>query len=302
MNVFVTGASGLVGRRLCAALRGRGDDVVALTRSARPPTPGLRWVMVDPLAPTDWTGELAGCSAVVNLAGETIGQRWTPKRRASIFASRVRSTQALVEAIARLDTRPTVLISASAIGFYGTDPQQTFQETSPQGRGFLADLCFEWEKAALGAEALGVRVVRPRFGLVLSAEGGALPKLLSPLKLGVGAKLGSGEQWVSWILIDDLVALLLWALDTPAVRGAVNAVAPQPVRHRELMDTLGHVVGRRAWLRAPAPMIRLALGAMADEMLLSGQQVSSARAQAQGFVFRFPTLEMALRSIAELLP
>ena len=174
--------------------------------------------------------------------------------------------------------------------------------TSPQGRGFLADLCFEWEKAALAAEAHGLRVVRLRLGFVLAPEGGALPRLVSPLKLGIGAKLGSGAQWVSWILIDDLVTLFLWALDTAAVRGALNAVAPTPVRHRELMDALGHVVGRRAWLTAPAPMLRLALGAMADEMLLSGQKVAASRAEHLGFVCRFPTLEPALRSIAEMLP
>lgn len=299
MRLFVTGASGLVGTRLCRALVARGDEVVALSRSKSGKTGGVNWIAGTLEDLPRWEAEVSGCDAIVNLAGETVAKRWTETRMERIIRSRVGITTAIYHAVGHADARPNVLVSASAVGFYGTDPARTFDETAAPGDGFLAGVCTEWEAAATRCQELGVRVVCLRIGMVLAAEGGALPKLVGPLPFFVGGALGSGEQWISWIHADDLVALILHAVDTATVSGAINAVAPEPLRQRDLAQTVGRVTGRHVWLDAPAFLLKAALGPMAGEIVLSGQRVAPRRALESGFEFRYSDAETALRAELE---
>jgi uncharacterized protein (TIGR01777 family) len=299
MKIVVTGATGFVGRGLCETLAARGDSLVALTRqpgsagTLPPGTERVEWRPgVRPLPPQVF----AGVDAIVHLAGESVVQRWTPERKRRIRESRVTGTRQLVEVLAAIEERPRVLVSASAIGIYGDRGDESLTENSPPGGGFLADVCVEWEAAAECAAALGARVVCLRIGVVLDAGGGALARLLTPFKLGLGGPIGSGRQWVSWVHRADVIGLILHVLDQPTAAGALNATAPGPVRNCDLARTLGAVLRRPALVRPPAFMLPLVLGEMAS-VLLGSQRVLPVRTEASGYRFRFPALEPALRHI-----
>jgi uncharacterized protein (TIGR01777 family) len=296
--VLLSGGTGLIGGRVCSDLLGGGDAVRVLTRNpdsvesrADGSLSAVRWNARELPAAT-----LSQCDAVVHLAGEPVfGGRLTPKRRIAIRDSRVASTRAIVDAIARqpADQRPATLVCASAVGFYGDRGDEELTEDSPPGRGFLADVCREWEESAVAAEAHGVRVVRLRIGIVLAKSGGALPQMSLPFRLGLGGRIGSGRQWFPWIHIDDIAALIGRALEDGELAGAVNATAPNPVRNEELTRELGRALHRPTLVPVPAFALQLALGELAGE-LLGSRRVLPAAALSRGFSFRYPNLEDAL--------
>ncbi|HYN40216.1 MAG TPA: TIGR01777 family oxidoreductase [Thermoanaerobaculia bacterium] len=293
--IVVTGGTGFLGRALVAALRARGRDVAVVTRDpaqARVPA-GARAVSWNDLATA-----VDGADAVVNLAGETIAQRWTSAAKSRIGGSRARAAEQVGAALRAAKVRPAVLVNASAVGFYGDRGDEELTETSGAGTGFLADTTVAWEEAARRAAPEGVRLVLTRIGIVLGEEGGALSKMLLPFRLGLGGPLGSGKQWMSWIHRDDLVALLVAALEDPRFEGPMNATAPAPVTMKEFAATLGRVLHRPAFAPAPAFAIRAAMGEMAA-LVLDGQKVVPAKATAIGFRFRFAGLEPALREILD---
>src|SRR5262245_32298469 len=302
MRVFVTGGTGLIGSRLVRALRRRGDEVVVLSRRAdawKQCGSDCTFALGDPARPGPWTAALAGCDAVVHLAGENIfARRWTPAFKQLLRDSRVRSTEALVAALAKLPAgeRPGVLVSGSAVGYYGPRGDEELGEDAPPGDDFLARVCADWERAALAAEAAGLRVVLLRTGLVLDRAGGLLPQVLTPFKLFVGGPVGSGRQWMSWIHHADLTGLLLTALDQPAARGPLNGTAPRPVTNRDFSTALGQVLGRPSAVRVPALALRLRFGEVAMVMT-SGQRAVPRRALGLGYQFEFPDLEGALRDL-----
>jgi uncharacterized protein (TIGR01777 family) len=295
MKVFVTGATGLIGRSLCAALLRRGDEVTALSRrpgGALPP--GVAVLRGDPAVAGPWLKALSRSDAVVHLAGEPVaGGRWTTERKARLAASRLDSTRLVAQAIAA--GGPSVLVQASAVGFYGDRGDEPLDEGAAPGRGFLADLSVRWEAAAAPA-ATRARVVLVRTGIVLARDGGALPLLARPFRLFAGGRIGDGRAWQPWIHQADELGLLLLALDDDRVRGPLNAVAPGPVRQAELARTLAAVLHRPNLLPVPAGALRLGLGEMA-EVLLASQRVVPGQALALGYRFRFPTLEPALRDL-----
>jgi hypothetical protein len=293
MRVVVTGGTGLVGRSLCRALAGAGHSVVGVGRKpALTPVTTLTWDRVAEV--------LRDAQAIVNLAGEPIAAgRWTTARKAAIRDSRVLATRALVDAAAGMSPRPTVLVNASAVGFYGPHGDEPLDETTPPGEGFLADVCRDWEAEALRAEALGIRVVLLRLGIVLAPDGGALAKMLLPFRAALGGPLGSGRQWMSWIHRDDVLGLVLAALATEGYRGPVNATAPAPVTNREFTHTLAGVVSRPAILPVPGFALHLVMGEMAD-MLLTGQRVLPKVAEAQAYEWKFPALAAALKDVVPL--
>ncbi len=293
MKILVTGASGLVGRALVPRLASAGHSIVRLTRAPARGPGELYW---NPIAGTLDPGALEGVEAAVHLAGESLAAgRWTAERRRRILESRARGTRLLSETLARLTRAPRVLASASAVGYYGHRGDEILTEESASGGGFLAEVARGWEAGTGAAEACGIRVVRLRIGVVLTPLGGALARMLPAFRLGLGGPFGSGRQWMSWIALDDLLRAFEHALAQPALRGPVNAVAPDPVRNRDFAATLGRVLGRPARLPVPAFALRVLLGAMADEAVLGGQRVLPARLEAVGFAFRFPALEDALR-------
>jgi len=303
MRIVVTGATGFIGRPFCQRLVELGHAVSALTRD--PATARAR--LAPPVSVIGWqgsrgaTGELmtalGNAEVVINLAGAPIAQgRWTEQTKDRLRRSREGTTSALVAALAQLRARPVLLISASAIGYYGPRQDEPLREDAPSGAGFLASLCREWEAAARAAERLGVRVVLPRIGVVLGKNGGALARMLPVFGLGLGGPLGNGTQWLSWIHLDDLIELLLFLLDQ-AIGGPMNATAPHPVTNEEFSRVLGQTLKRPVWLRTPAFVLKLLLGQMAEELLLTGQRVLPARAEAMGFRFRYPTLSEALHAI-----
>jgi len=293
MKIVVTGGTGFLGRALVATLRERGRDVVVVTRnptSARIPA-GARAISWSDLPAT-----VDGADAVVNLAGESIAQRWTSAGKARISASRALAAEQVGEALRAARKRPAVLVNASAVGFYGDRGDEELTESSEPGSGFLAETTVAWEEAARRAAPEGIRLVLPRIGIVLGEEGGALSKMLLPFRLGLGGPLGSGRQWMSWIHRDDLVALIVATFEDPRFEGPVNATAPSPVTMREFAATLGRVLHRPAFAPAPAFAIRAAMGEMAS-LVLDGQRVLPAKARALDFRFRFERLEPALRDI-----
>jgi hypothetical protein len=291
-RVLVTGASGPIGAALFAELSSNGWQVMALRRGAGP---GPRW---DPARGEIGAHVFDGVSAVVHLAGESIAGRFTARRKAAILSSRRDGTTLLAEAIARSPDPPRTLVSASAVGIYGDRGDETLDESSATGSGFLADVARIWEGATEPAARAGARVVIMRFGLVMTRAGGALPPMLLPARLGLGGPLGSGRQWWSWIAMSDLARAIRFALEREVLRGPVNATAPEPVRQREFARVLGRVLGRPAVLPAPAFALRLLLGReMADSLLLSSARVRPARLLAAGFEFQYPALEPALRAV-----
>lgn len=303
MKVAVTGATGFVGSRLVNRLQQDGHQILVLTRDAERarlfPTvafPNVEIVAYTPLESGDWQNCISGCDGVVNLAGAPIAEsRWTPERKQEILASRQIGTEKIVEAIARANPRPAVLINSSAIGYYGTSETATFDETSPAGNDFLAQVCQAWEAEAEKVKQLGTRLVILRTGIVLGM-GGAIAKMLLPFQLFAGGPLGSGQQWFSWIHLDDLVSLILQALTESTVEGVLNATAPQPVKMAELCQTLGQVLNRPSWLPVPAFALELLLGDAA-QVVLEGQQVLPKRTQAAGFQYQYLTVKQALQDI-----
>jgi uncharacterized protein (TIGR01777 family) len=294
MKILVSGASGLIAGTLIPFLTTGGHEVVRLTRG-RKRAGTATW---DPEKGTIDRTALEGLDAVVHLAGENISTgRWTAAKKARIHDSRVNGTRLLCDTLAALERPPTVLVAASAIGFYGHRGRDIVDEDSAPGAGFLADVCKEWEAATAPAAARGIRVVNMRFGIVLAGNGGALATMLTPFKLGVGGPIGGGEQYMSWIAVDDTADAILYALTTPALSGPVNAVAPHPVSNTEFVQTLGTVLSRPAVVPFPAFAVRLLFGEMGEELLLSSTRVEPHRLRAAGFDFRFPELEPALRHL-----
>ena len=289
MRVLVTGGTGFIGRAVCHALRGAGHAVTIVSRdSGGASDDAIGW---------DAVGQgVAAADAVVNLAGEPIaGGRWGPARKEAILQSRVSATRALVDAAGLAARRPRVLVSASAVGYYGARDDEPVDETAGPGSGFLAEVCQAWEREASRAEAFGLRLVRLRLGMVLAGDGGALGRMLPPFRAFVGGPLGNGQQWVSWIHRGDVTGLVLEALVNEGYRGAVNATAPEPVRNRNFTAALGRVLVRPAAIRVPAVVLRLALGEMAD-MLITGQRVLPRAAERLGYRWQYPEVLGALRA------
>lgn len=295
-RVGLTGSSGFIGQRLSATLRARGYRVDEIVR--RPPAPGTTQIEWHPERGEIDAASLAGVDAVVNLAGENIGaERWTSARKAALESSRVAGTRLLSETLARLSPRPKVLISASAIGYYGDRGDEPLDEQSAAGRGFLPEVCQRWEAACEPARQAGIRVVNPRIGLVLSGEGGALARMLTPFKLGFGGVIGHGRQYVSWITITDLLRCFEFLLDAPDLAGPINVVAPSPVTNAEFTKALGRVLRRPTLAPVPAFAVRLIFGEMGEALLLASTRVLPKRLETAGFTWLYPTLEAALRQV-----
>ena len=294
LRVAVTGSRGVIGRTLCDVLTTSGHSVVRLVRNRE--TQASEDAFWDPIEGTVEEERLEGLDAVVNLAGEPLlGLRWTEKKKKHIWASRVEGTEHLAGALARLRRPPKVLVSASAVGFYGNRGDLSLNETAKPGKEFLAELCQAWEAATRPAARMGIRVVHLRTGLTLTPAGGALGTMLLPFKIGVGGRIGSGRQYVSWIDHDDLLGMIIHVIRTPSIRGAVNATAPYPVPNSAFTSTLGRVLRRPTLIPAPALAVQALFGEMGKEMLLQGQRVEPAVAEATGFEFMYPELEESLR-------
>jgi uncharacterized protein (TIGR01777 family) len=307
MRVFVTGGTGFIGGRLVARLLERGDHVALLTR--RPEDAKQKWsypcqiVAGDPVQPGPWQEEIANCDGVVHLAGEGIfNRRWNDEFKEVMRISRVAGTSNVVEALARAPRRadgsPRTLVNASAIGYYGPHGDEELTEDSSPGDDFLAKLCVDWEKAAFLAEKEGVRVVVVRIGVVLEKGGGALAKMLTPFKMFAGGPVGAGRQVMSWIHLDDLVGLMLFALDHPEVKGVLNGTAPKPVTNKEFSKALGRVLGRPSFMPTPRFALRAMLGEVAD-VVTKGLRVLPRRALDAGYRFKYDDVETALRAILQ---
>jgi hypothetical protein len=300
--VFVTGATGFIGRALVSRLKSEGRDIVVWarsdTRAMKLLGDGIDVVSIS-AGHDALVAALSGCDAIVNLAGEPIlGGRWTSKRRAALRHSRVDATEQIVAAIEAAGPRPRVLVSASAVGFYGDRGEELLTETSPPGDDFLSRLCQDWERAALAASASGVRVVVVRTGVVLGKGGGALAQMMLPFKLGAGGPIGSGRQLSPWIHLDDIVSLFVAAIENDRVRGPVNGVAPQIVRNRDFARALGAAMHRPAILPAPKLVLRLVFGEAAG-VLFASQRVEPQAATRAGFTWKYPALDAALISCVE---
>jgi len=300
MDIVLAGGTGFIGRALREALIARGDSVTLLTRdetAANSDWGLMKAVLWDGKTSGDWAAAVDGADAVINLSGESVAEgRWTPERKLALTKSRLDSTRALVAAIASARKRPKVFLSASAVGYYGIAPEGVMTESSPQGSGFLAALCGQWEREAYAAEKLGVRVATLRLGVVLGGDGGALAKMALPFKLFVGGPLGAGAQHLPWVHRDDVVGGILFLLDHEKVFGPVNLAAPHALRNEEFSEALGRALHRPSWAPAPAFLIRLALGEMA-EMILGGQHAEPHRLLDAGYEFKHPTAEAALADI-----
>jgi uncharacterized protein len=301
VKVLVTGATGLIGSALGDALLARGDDVVGLTRDpgkARLAHPGIVWHRWEPTLERPPAAAFDGVEGVVNLIGERIDQRWTADAKKKIMESRRTATHNLVQAISGLERRPAVLVSQSAVGYYGDRGDAILEESDrPGGESFDSQVVVEWEKAAHEADATGVRLTILRTGQVLAADGGMLAELLPPFKLGVGGPLAGGSQYVSWIHADDEIGLILWALDDEAVSGVVNATAPRPVTNRELSKALGRALGRPALVPVPGFVLDLKFGGEFGRVLRGGQRAVPKRALELGYEFKHPDLDGALRDL-----
>jgi uncharacterized protein len=296
MNVTVTGATGFLGQRLVEKLLETDSTIHVLGRKWNAsPQARVRFSEWNSLESEPPPASLSSADAVIHLAGEPVGQRWNDVSKKRIVDSRVVGTRHLVNALSRLSARPRVLVCASAVGFYGSRGDQILTEASSPGTDFLARVVVGWEEAAQGAESLGMRVVRLRFGMVLG-HGGALEKLLPPFRYGVGGKLGSGHQWMAWIHLEDAVNLILFALSYAAIRGAVNATAPHPVTNEEFTSRLAVALHRPAFFPVPAFALKLALGEM-SEMVLASQRVLPTVAKSAGFRFQYPDLHTALENL-----
>lgn len=298
MKFLISGSHGLVGSALIRSLIEDGHEVVRLVRrGSSSSTPEIEWHpnqgRIDPQ-------RLEGFDVVVHLAGESIASgRWNDEKKRTIRESRTKGTTLLSETLAGLAKPPSVFISASAIGYYGNRGDELLTETSPSGHDFLASVCVEWEHATRAATEKGIRTVLARFGIILDSEGGALAKMLTPFRMGIGGRVGDGRQWMSWIALDDVVGALKWLSRDNAVNGPVNFVAPHPVTNAEFTRTLGRVLGRPTIFPIPAFGARLAFGEMADALLLSSQKVEPTVLENRGFAFYWPRLEPALEHLLQ---
>jgi uncharacterized protein (TIGR01777 family) len=282
MRIAIAGSSGFVGSALVPALAVAGHTVVRLARGL--PDPGV----------------LDGIDAVVNLAGESVDERWTADRKRRIRSSRIETTDRLARTMAALPRRPSAFISASAVGIYGNRHDETLDETSTPGSGVLADVAQAWEAAADPARQAGIRTVHPRFGMILAAHGGALAKMLPPFKMGAGGKIASGKQWMSWIALADVVDAIRFAIETPSLAGPANYTAPTPVTNAEFTQALGAALHRPTMATIPSFALKLAFGEMAEEVLIAGQRAYPRALERAGYAFRYPRLAEALRAVLRL--
>ncbi|HCQ21174.1 MAG: multidrug MFS transporter [Aphanizomenon flos-aquae LD13] len=304
MKIAISGATGFVGSRLVAKLHAEGHRILVLTRNTTfaqkvfPPQafPNLEIIAYTPIVSGAWQDTIAGCDGVVNLAGEPIAEgRWTPERKQEILNTRKLGTQKIVEAIAKSQPQPSVLVNTSAIGYYGTSETASFDEDSTNGKDFLAQVCQEWEAEARKVKDTNVRLVILRFGIILG-NGGALGKMITPFKLFAGGPIGTGQQWFSWIHLDDIVSLIIQALTKSTMEGVYNGTAPQPVSMNDLSTTMGKVMNRPSWLPVPGFAIEAILGDGA-KVVLEGQQVLPKRTLESGFEYQYPNLQSALTQI-----
>ena len=296
MRILVTGAGGLVGSALVPALQVHGHTVARLVRTF--PRLEEREIAWDPDHQSIATPALEGYDAVIHLAGENIASgRWTAAKKARIYRSRIQGTRLLCEALLQLVTPPQTLICASAIGYYGHQGERFLQETSPSGNDFLAVVCRDWEATASLATQRGIRVVHLRLGMVLSAAGGALAKMLFPFRFGLGGRLGNGKQYMSWITLEDVIGIITYILERQTLHGPVNAVAPEPVTNAVFTQTLGTVLRRPTFCPLPAMAARLLFGEMADALLLASSRVQPTQLLKAGYPFRYPILHDALRHL-----
>ncbi len=296
MNITITGASGLIGRRLLKNLAAAGHALTVVSRHAGTNVPpGVGVVAWDPMKGAAPEEGVRSANTVIHMAGEPVAQRWNESSKRRIRESRVVGTRNLVQALAKLRNTPQTLICASAVGYYGSRGDEELREDSAPGHGYLAEVCVAWEKEALAAEAFGMRVVRVRTGVVLDPSGGALRSMLTPFRMGVGGKLGDGKQWMSWIHLADLAAMYQFAVENP-VSGALNGVAPVPVSNADFTQNLARVLHRPAMFPVPVFGLKLLFGEM-SEILLASQRVLPAAAEAAGFKFRFPELGGALENL-----
>ena len=293
MKILVSGMSGPIGGELLPALVVSGNKVTRLVRRAPQSSDEIRWDPMRSIVPET----VSGFDAVIHLAGESIVGRWTSEKKARMVDSRVQGTSHLAEALARASRKPQVLITASAIGYYGDRGEETLTEESGPGTNFLAGLCRQWEAATGAAAQAGIRTVQVRIGVMLSTKGGALPKMLTPFKLGLGGRIGSGRQYLSWISIDDVVGAILYALNAGQVRGPVNATAPNPATNSEFTRSLAEVLHRPAIFPMPTFAVRALFGQMGDELLLASARVLPSKLQVSGYQFRRPELKTALMSL-----
>ena len=299
MRIVLTGSRGFIGSALITALKAGGHLVVPLVRSKTAPAPGsAAW---DPEAGFLAAGTLEDSGAIVHLAGEPIASaRWSRAQRDRILNSRVKSTRLLCKTLEKMSSPPGIFVSASAIGYYGDRGDEILTEESPPGRGFLADVCKQWEAETSSAAQRGIHVVLLRIGMVLSGQGGALARMLPAFRAGLGGAIGSGRQYMSWITLHDLVQIIQRCITDPGLRGPVLAVAPNPVTNRDFTKTLARVLHRPAVLGVPACAVRLAFGQMADELLLASQRARPEKLMAAGYNFQFPVVESALRNALAL--
>jgi uncharacterized protein len=299
MKLVIAGASGFIGSGLVQRLSQRGDSLTLLSRKPRFParTADREWLVWEPGVSGDWERSVDGVDGVINLAGEGIAEkRWTERQKELIQSSRIDSTRALVHAIAKAKEKPKFLINASAVGYYGSRGDETLTEESAPGKDFLARVCLAWEEEATKAQNHGVRMALLRTGIVLAKGRGVLAKMVPPFKFFVGGPLGSGQQWLPWIHIEDEVGLILFLIESATARGSFNAVSPNPVTMEEFCRVLGKVLNRPSWASVPASALTLLLGEMAD-MVLSGQRALPKAAEQLGYNFKHPTITKALESL-----
>jgi len=296
MKILITGASGLVGGKLIPVLEAKGHEIFKLSRSEPKNSNDIQWDAYEGFENEEFA-KLEGIGAVIHLAGENVaGGSWTDERKKRIKDSRVKGTRTLIDALKRLENPPKVVVSASAIGFYGNRGDEILTEESKAGEGFFPEVCKEWEAEGEKAKEFGARVVFPRIGVVLSKDGGALEKMLTPFKFGVGGTVGSGDQWMSWVAIDDLVKMIVFAIENEEFEGAFNATAPNPVQNEEFTNTLGKVINRPTILPVPSFGVKLLFGEMGETLLLEGARILPKKLQDAGFEFEYPDLTKAFEA------
>ncbi len=299
MKILISGASGMVAGHLIPILESKGHSIWKLVRGKSAGENEIVWSSKEGFS-GDEAAKLEGFDAVIHLAGDNVAsENWSAEKKKKIRASRIDGTRFLIDELAECDSKPATVISASAIGYYGNREDEVLTEESEVGKGFFPEICSEWESEAFRAREFGARVVMPRIGIVLSPDGGALEKMLTPFKLGVGGVIGSGMQWMSWIAIEDLVGLIVFALENESVEGPINATAPNPVTNETFTKTLGRVLHRPTLIPVPEFAIKLLFGEMGETLLLQGNRVLPKKAELAGYEFQFPELEPAIERQVE---